>query len=255
MEACEKYQELISRMVDGELDEAEKAELEAHIASCPECAALYRAFASVSQAAAGDMTEPPAELKAGVMAAVGKKKKIVRVKRWKELLAVAACLALVIAGAAKLGVFGGGRSTAVYTTSSSSTGAAAPAAANDQTAKTIQESPELAQSGKNSDAAFSDSGSAATAAAEAVVIGPDGTRWNTADEDQIAVLAALLLNSGPAAPDSAASGSYQVTLPDASAFTVTVCGDVLVCTDLSTGESYTAAGSTADFTGFLNGLS
>lgn len=35
MPNCEKYQELISRMIDFELSEAEAVELKAHVASCP----------------------------------------------------------------------------------------------------------------------------------------------------------------------------------------------------------------------------
>jgi anti-sigma factor RsiW len=37
---CDKAQELLSPYLDGELDPAARAEMEAHLAACPECAGL-----------------------------------------------------------------------------------------------------------------------------------------------------------------------------------------------------------------------
>ncbi len=37
---CDKLQDRLSPYLDGELDAADKAELEAHLAACPECAGL-----------------------------------------------------------------------------------------------------------------------------------------------------------------------------------------------------------------------
>lgn len=106
MPNCEKYQELISRMIDFELSEAEAVELKAHVASCPDCRRLYAAFASVSDTIRNDLVEPPTALKKRVMAAVtDAPEKVISIRRRGRLIALAACLALVIAGSASLGLF------------------------------------------------------------------------------------------------------------------------------------------------------
>ena len=50
MKPCEDYQELISRLLDGDLSEEEQSSVERHIASCPDCRAMYDAFSSLSAA-------------------------------------------------------------------------------------------------------------------------------------------------------------------------------------------------------------
>ena len=59
MKDCEYFGELISRMVDEDLNDNESAELEAHMKSCPECRALYRAFMSVSDAIGDNLEDVP----------------------------------------------------------------------------------------------------------------------------------------------------------------------------------------------------
>ena len=70
MSSCEKYQELISRMVDEELCAKERAALTEHIRSCPDCAALYSAFSALSRQIGGDLEDAPAELRENVMAEI-----------------------------------------------------------------------------------------------------------------------------------------------------------------------------------------
>ena len=48
MTECEKYQEMISAMLDGELAESGQEELRRHMDGCPECRNMYEAFAAVS---------------------------------------------------------------------------------------------------------------------------------------------------------------------------------------------------------------
>ncbi len=50
MKSCEAWQEQISADIDGELDAAERAALQAHLASCAECRAVYEAFSALSGA-------------------------------------------------------------------------------------------------------------------------------------------------------------------------------------------------------------
>ena len=89
-------------MLDSELDEAQRSELEEHIAGCAECAAVYKAFAAVSETLDENMQEPPEDLLDNVMQSIGEKP--ARKKSpWLKLLPVAACAAIIIIAG---GVFG-----------------------------------------------------------------------------------------------------------------------------------------------------
>lgn len=102
MNSCEFYQELISSMADGELSAEEQAVLAPHLEHCPDCAALYEAFQSISGLIAGDLAEPPETLSENVMAQLRRadiRAKNRMKKHWKGPLATAACLAVVIAAA------------------------------------------------------------------------------------------------------------------------------------------------------------
>ena len=105
MKNCEYYRELISCMLDGELDEAQRSELEEHIAECAECAAVYKAFASVSEALDENMQEPPENLLDNVMQRIGEKQSKKK-SPWLKLLPVAACAAIVIFAGVKSGIIG-----------------------------------------------------------------------------------------------------------------------------------------------------
>ena len=102
---CEKYQELISCLLDGELSSQDEERLRTHMESCAECRAMYEAFASLSGALAADQEEPPAELAQGIMfkvqanAAARRNKRRIRIGR---IAAAAACLAVVIFAATQL---------------------------------------------------------------------------------------------------------------------------------------------------------
>ena len=114
---CERWQARIQDRLDGTISPAEDAALEAHLAVCPECRALYDVLAALPELMAEDAAEPPAALADGVMS---------RIYAWEETqagdaapdpvninaartarktggrawgrLAVAACLVLVIGG-------------------------------------------------------------------------------------------------------------------------------------------------------------
>lgn len=149
MNGCEYYQELISRLVDGELSEEGRAVLAQHLRECGECAAVYDAFAGISQAIGDDMVEAPESIAENVMAHVRRsmilekngdktpaRSKMHQTERkhsrnkpgFKVILSAAACLALVVAAAYTLPVFKGVDGAQVF---------AAPKAAEPQTADII----------------------------------------------------------------------------------------------------------------------
>ena len=112
MRTCNEYEELISCMIDGELDDDIQAELHAHIETCENCKLIYRAFSGISEHMKEDMAEAPANLASGVMDKIAPKKNgVLRLRPWMRVAAAAACTALVIIGAGSLYLFSGGMST------------------------------------------------------------------------------------------------------------------------------------------------
>lgn len=108
MSSCERYQQLLSMMIDGELSASQKTDLIDHIQSCEACSRLYADFHRCSDALA-ELCEPPATLSAGVMAALCSQgseatpsaKAPKRRLGWFRPLALAACAALIIFAAGK----------------------------------------------------------------------------------------------------------------------------------------------------------
>ena len=80
MKTCEEVQELISRLLDGELNEEEQADVAEHLASCPDCRAMHEAFRSLSGAIAEGLEEPPARLHETVMADVRREATYIKAK-------------------------------------------------------------------------------------------------------------------------------------------------------------------------------
>ncbi len=108
MKRCEDYQELISRMLDGDLSRDERDELAAHVKSCPDCAAVYVAFRSLSENLNADLAEPPASIHENVMAEIRRdqvrhRNSAHRSHRgWHYAMAAAACLVLIVAAGLNL---------------------------------------------------------------------------------------------------------------------------------------------------------
>ena len=67
MTPCDRYQEQISALMDGELNTAEQRTLAEHVRTCPECRRMYTAFRGVSAAISDAAVEPPADLTAHIM--------------------------------------------------------------------------------------------------------------------------------------------------------------------------------------------
>ena len=107
MSDCEKYIEMISSMVDGELTAEQEAELRTHIDQCGECARVYDAFLGISDALAEDLIAPPEMLAKGVMYKIKMQKKGGSHFAFGRYTAIAACLALILFGASHFGLLDG----------------------------------------------------------------------------------------------------------------------------------------------------
>lgn len=121
MSGCEYYQELISRMLDEDLSRDERAALAEHLGTCRECAAMYQAFSALSDTISSDLAEPPEELCDNIMAELRRSEIIRRNRRTglsrqvKNLIAVAACAALVLAAVGGVAIVNSRRTdNAVY---------------------------------------------------------------------------------------------------------------------------------------------
>lgn len=99
MNECEKYQEMISAMLDGELGGVEHEQLIAHMSSCAECRELYELLSAVTGSGLWELPEAPEGLHehimSGVKAAAAEKKKQGLSRRLRPWMATAACLVLI----------------------------------------------------------------------------------------------------------------------------------------------------------------
>ncbi len=113
MDACGKYYEMISQLIDGELSAQQESELRTHMGNCPDCAKVYEAFSGISQGMNLEIRTAPAGFASGVMSKINEEQKSNRRKKqspWRTILPVAACLALVFVVSQSTGMFGGGKS-------------------------------------------------------------------------------------------------------------------------------------------------
>ena len=117
MKSCEYYEELISRSLDDALNVEERKELAVHLVSCPSCSQMRQLMADISQMMEEDTEELPAGLHEDIMAGIRRSemikanktagtpgkhfvpRKITITRPVRNLLATAACMALVIAAA------------------------------------------------------------------------------------------------------------------------------------------------------------
>lgn len=96
---CEDYLEWMSAALDGELTGEERRALDAHLAACPRCAALFEELSAQSAALRSLDCEAPAGLRERILAGLpgqevpGRRAKLVRWRRWSS---VAACLLLAV---------------------------------------------------------------------------------------------------------------------------------------------------------------
>ncbi len=98
MTECEKYMELISGLVDGELSEEEEKEVREHMDGCESCRRMYEVFMALSKEHV-ESEKVPATLKDSVMYHVSfTKRDRPKGKRssWKNYITVAAAVAAVV---------------------------------------------------------------------------------------------------------------------------------------------------------------
>lgn len=131
MNECGKYREMISAMLDGELDAAGSEQLIAHMSSCAECRELYELLSSVSGSDVWELPQVPeglhGHIMSGVRAEAAERKKRARVVRLRPVAVAAACLAVIVGvifGAPRVFRMGGssGDSGAVFNTTASANG-------------------------------------------------------------------------------------------------------------------------------------
>ena len=94
----EQYIELMSAALDGEIAPAERQALEAHLAVCPECAALWEDLRAQSAALRSLDCEVPEGLKARILVDLPPQEKPRR-SPWRRWAAACACLVVVAAAA------------------------------------------------------------------------------------------------------------------------------------------------------------
>ena len=101
MNSCQRYQELISRLVDGEISRDENAALMAHLKTCSSCNAMYAVFHDLSDILSEEPAELPAGLHENIMAEVRRSAMVKKNRRLRRVglrtaLTAAACLVLVL---------------------------------------------------------------------------------------------------------------------------------------------------------------
>lgn len=130
MSNCEKYLEMISAYADDELNETEKAELEAHLENCEECRSVLEMYREMSAGMLSDAEEVPEGFSDGVMEKVASYEKNIGARnkrrnfgiagRW---IGVAACIAIVLVAFPRMPGLGCGASkdAAMETTTAGAT--------------------------------------------------------------------------------------------------------------------------------------
>lgn len=165
MSGCEYYQELISRMLDGDLSRDERAALAEHLGTCRECAAMYQAFSALSDTISSDLAEPPEELCDNIMAEL-RRSEIIRRNRKrglsrqvKSLIAAAACAALVLAAVGGVAIVSSRRTdNAVYESRTSLKTSGDIYAAEEESSSVEAPTPSPTPAAADAPAAQSDSG-------------------------------------------------------------------------------------------------
>ena len=217
MNDCTEFQDLISAYVDGELTEADKASLEAHMSACADCSAILEIYRSISTAVDGSLEPAPESLHTGVMEKIRNADDAqlsARIRKFKTVnvifsryVPIAACLVFILLVAARL--FGGGGllnksdsgSTSLEAAPSSAPSSAANAAGGSMNLESQDEQDSNArdEGGFGGTAGMNDSASPPAAAPN-----PDAPPLETAD-DQARNGNNAATNPAAAAPSAAPS--------------------------------------------------
>ncbi|MBQ1242313.1 MAG: zf-HC2 domain-containing protein [Oscillospiraceae bacterium] len=178
MNCCKEYAQTISEYLDGALGENERAQLLEHLESCEGCRAYLAELAAMHDALAetGEV-ELPAGFHESVMAKVHAKARAKKLSVWKRYAAVAACAAIVFAGALRLMPDFGAKSAAPEAAAGGAdmamqvaeSAAEAPAAAEEGGARALEDKKEygyMAETELFADAALTKEAEAAEAGEE-----------------------------------------------------------------------------------------
>lgn len=93
--SCEKYLDLISARLDGDLSPEDENALTAHLSQCPACRALAEDLRGLHSALSHvGQVDAPAELSRNVLAQIAKEKSRTRRRFVRQLTGLAACLML-----------------------------------------------------------------------------------------------------------------------------------------------------------------
>ena len=108
MNSCEYYQELISRLVDGEINREEHEALMAHLNTCSRCNAMYAVFHDLSDILSEEPEPLPEGLHENIMASVRRSEMMKKNRRMRKLglrmaMSAAACALLVLFAASGFG--------------------------------------------------------------------------------------------------------------------------------------------------------
>jgi len=116
---CRKFRNMVSRELDGELEEAVREGLDAHLASCAGCRRFREiSLAGLSIHRAARDADPPASLLPSILAAVEVESRRSPMPGWLRLAVPAAA-----AAAAVTGIWMGGLMHESYTPKSAASGA------------------------------------------------------------------------------------------------------------------------------------
>lgn len=95
--SCEKYLDLISARLDGELTAQEQAELDAHLQTCPACRAIAKELEGMHSALTELSEVPaPAELSQTVLSKIKAERNANRRRVFRTVASLAACLVLCV---------------------------------------------------------------------------------------------------------------------------------------------------------------
>lgn len=96
MNNCQDYFVLMNECLDGELPEAQTAELLRHLETCDHCRAQFEALQQLTGAVRQLDVELPETLHTTIMRRVGRERTLRRRRIWVRLGGLAACLALLV---------------------------------------------------------------------------------------------------------------------------------------------------------------
>ena len=134
---CEKYAELISRSIDGDLSSAEEEELNRHLESCADCRSLLKDLKDI-RGFGFELSEPPDGLKEKIMAKIKHEKARTRFKP-RTYAALAAAVAVIFIAAYGVYQSGNGRIFGNRETAQMVTAAEAPLASTFSAKKALED--------------------------------------------------------------------------------------------------------------------